>query len=367
MSPAPNSKPGPQSARLAFADGIRGLAALWVVLFHASEGGHLDRLKAVLPAVVSTALFDWGHLGVAVFFVLSGFVMAHSVRKYPFTPAFGGRFMLRRLLRLTPPYYASIVFVIAYVSGKALVQGQHLPLPRPAVLAAHAAYLQDILSLDTLSVVYWTLCIEIQFYIAFVALMLASHWVASKPGMGAAARLLTMASALIGLPWAFGWLTAPIYTGGFLSFWYCFMLGALVSDQAHDQGMRAFFWLYVVALAASGMRAGSGVTGAALAATGLIYFGGRFDVLARILSVRALQFLGLVSYSLYLTHNQTTGATAFVLKRLAGASAMNELALLAVIVMTSLVVAWIGYSLVERPSTALSRKVSLGASTAIRF
>ena len=366
MSQAPISNLGPQSNRLEFADGIRGLAALWVVLFHASEGGHLNRLKAVLPSVASTALFDWGHLGVAVFFVLSGFVMAYSIRKYSFTPAFGGRFMLRRLLRLTPPYYASIVIVIAYVSGKALVQGQYLPLPRPAILAAHAAYLQDILSLDTLSVVYWTLCIEIQFYFAFVALMLASHWCTARSGIGAGARLLTMLSALVGLPWAFGWLTVPIYTGGFLSFWYCFMLGVLVCDQERDRGMRGFFWFYVATIAASQIYGGSGVTGAALVATALIYCGRRFAVLDRLLSGRALKFLGLVSYSLYLTHNQTTGATAFALKRLAGTSAMNELALLLAIVMSSLFVAWIAYSLVERPSTALSRMVSLGSSTPIR-
>ena len=350
-----------EGSRLSFADGIRGLAALWVVLFHASEGGHLDHLKAALPAFASRALFDWGHLGVAVFFVLSGFVMMHSVRKYPFTPGFGGRFMLRRLLRLTPPYYASIVFVVAYVSGKALLQGQHLPLPAPAVVAANAAYLQDILSIEALSVVYWTLCIEIQFYIAFTVLMLSAHWLAARPGTRGAATLLPMVSALVGLPWAFGWLTVPLYTGGFLSLWYCFMLGALVSAQGHDRGLRAFFWVYVALVAVSGGVTGSGVTGAALLATGLIYFGGRFDALARVLNLRPLQFLGLVSYSLYLTHNQTTGATAFVLKRFAGSGAGAELGLLAVIVAASLVVAWIGYRLVEKPSMALSRKVSLGA------
>jgi len=56
------------------------VAAFWVVLFPASEGGHVDHLKAALPAWVSRMVFDWGHLGVALFFVLSGFVMMHSLR-----------------------------------------------------------------------------------------------------------------------------------------------------------------------------------------------------------------------------------------------------------------------------------------------
>ena len=37
--------------RLAFADGLRGLAAFWVVLFHASEGRHVDRVKALVTVV----------------------------------------------------------------------------------------------------------------------------------------------------------------------------------------------------------------------------------------------------------------------------------------------------------------------------
>lgn len=63
------------SARLAFADGLRGLAASWVLLFHLSTGHHVDALLAALPAGVDRAVFAWGHGGVAVFFVLSGCVL----------------------------------------------------------------------------------------------------------------------------------------------------------------------------------------------------------------------------------------------------------------------------------------------------
>src|SRR5947199_4447643 len=153
--------------RLSYADGVRGLAALWVVLFHASEGGHIEHLRGALPNFINVAVFDWGQLGVAVFFVLSGFVMAHTVRKYDFTPAFGGRFMLRRLARLTPPYYASIIFVLTYAVGKAILTGQPVVSPSFSNIAAHVLYLQDIVAETPISVVYWTLCIEIQFYLAF--------------------------------------------------------------------------------------------------------------------------------------------------------------------------------------------------------
>lgn len=251
--------PRARVSRLAFADGIRGLAALWVVLFHASEGGHVDHLKAVLPAWFSRLVFDWGHLGVALFFVLSGFVMMHSVRGLAFSATTGGRFMLRRLLRLTPPYYAAIAFVIGYVALKAALQHQPVPIPTAGVVGAHLLYLQDILALDTISVVFWTLCIEIQFYLAFTLLMLAQHHAGRRWGERNASRVALAAAALVGLPWAFGILLFPLYPGGFLSFWYCFMLGVPVSAQAEGGAPRAVFFGVVLLLAAAGVVTQSGV------------------------------------------------------------------------------------------------------------
>ncbi len=348
-----------RGTRLAFADGIRGLAALWVVLFHASEGGHVDHLKAVLPAWFSRLVFDWGHLGVALFFVLSGFVMMHSVRGLAFNAGMGRRFMLRRLLRLTPPYYAAIAFVIGYAVLKAVLQHQPAPLPGAGAVVAHLLYLQDILALDTISVVFWTLCIEIQFYIAFTLLMLARHHASRRWGERKATLLALAGAALVGLPWAFGILSVPLYPGGFLSFWYCFMLGVLVSAQAERSALRAVFFGFVALLVAAGAATGSGVAWAALAGTALIYVGTRSAWLDRLLNLRALQYLGLVSYSLYLTHNQITGATQTVFKRLIGPSALGELALLGATIVACVLFASLCHWVVERPNIEWSRRIRL--------
>jgi len=357
-SAEPQAAPRALGSRLAFADGIRGLAALWVVLFHASEGGHVDHLKAVLPAWFSRLMFDWGHLGVALFFVLSGFVMMHSVRGLAFDAGTGRRFMLRRLLRLTPPYYAAIAFVIGYVALKAVVQHQPAPVPRPGVVLAHLLYLQDILSQDTVSVVFWTLCIEIQFYIAFTLLMLARYHAGRRWGERKATLVALAGAALVGLPWAFGILSLPLYPGGFLSFWYCFMLGVLVSAQAEGGATRVVFFGFVALLVAAGVITESGVAWASLAGTGLIYAGMRAAWLDRLLNLRVLQYLGLVLYSLYLTHNQITGATQTALKRLVGQTALGELALLGAIIVACVLFATLLYWRVEIPSIAWSRRVS---------
>lgn len=59
-------------------------------------------MLAVAPSWVASVL-DHGNLGVAVFFVLSGFVIAHSLHGVRVTPSVVGRLMLRRSLRLDPP------------------------------------------------------------------------------------------------------------------------------------------------------------------------------------------------------------------------------------------------------------------------
>src|SRR5690349_21798798 len=88
----------------------RHVRALWVVLFHISAAGHIGRLEAQLPRWIDR-IFKDGHLGGAIFFALSGFVIARSVRHATVTPSYLVRFALRRSIRLDPPYWASILFV----------------------------------------------------------------------------------------------------------------------------------------------------------------------------------------------------------------------------------------------------------------
>src|SRR6476619_3658253 len=93
--------------RIQSIDGLRGIAALLVVLFH-------------LHLAVSRTATDWlwfpidwiaknGDKGVDIFFVISGFVIAMSVSKGARTFGYFGRFILRRSIRLDPPYWSAIL------------------------------------------------------------------------------------------------------------------------------------------------------------------------------------------------------------------------------------------------------------------
>lgn len=91
------------AGRFVFVDALRGIAALWVVLFHLFATSHLEHLEAALPVPIAQLLHA-GYLGVTIFFVLSGFVIAHSVARHRVDAAFAGWFVVRRSVRLSVPY-----------------------------------------------------------------------------------------------------------------------------------------------------------------------------------------------------------------------------------------------------------------------
>src|SRR5437867_2467947 len=98
--------------RLVFLDALRGVAALAVVVLHMGpRGPFAPELSHVVPAPL-IAIGARGFLGVEIFFVLSGFVIAMSMRDVRITPRFFGNFALRRSLRLDPPYLLTIAIVI---------------------------------------------------------------------------------------------------------------------------------------------------------------------------------------------------------------------------------------------------------------
>src|SRR5580765_2120755 len=153
--------------RLVFIDALRGLAASGVVLFHAIEANHVPALRAAMPGWL-VSILEHGDLGVAVFFVLSGFVIALSLDDKPIGWPTVGRFMLRRSIRLDPPYWAAIVTAISFsVLASAIVRGRPVETFSVGQIVAHLFYAQDFLGYRNINTVFWTLCLEVQFYLVY--------------------------------------------------------------------------------------------------------------------------------------------------------------------------------------------------------
>jgi peptidoglycan/LPS O-acetylase OafA/YrhL len=148
--------------RLQFLDVIRGLAALAVVLEHGSERLFPGYLKA------SNSYFTLGVFGVSTFFLVSGFIIPVSMERHGSLSSF----WQARFFRLYPMYWFSIFAVLAFgwvvSAGLPSMFGTHL---WRGVLANMTMF-QTFLGVPNLSGLYWTLTMEMIFYLLCSGLFL---------------------------------------------------------------------------------------------------------------------------------------------------------------------------------------------------
>lgn len=355
MTAAP--RPAVAPGRLALLDALRGVAALSVVVYHVYGQNLARHARAPLPEPLH-ALFTHGYLGVYVFFVLSGFVIAHSVGDGPITAGYVGRFALRRSLRLDPPYWAAIAAAVAVAALAGPQLGQPRALPSPAALGAHVLYLQQALGYDHILGVFWTLCLEIQFYLAYVLLLLAARRLAGGRAWALALPLLAVGllagAEVVALPRAL-----------FVWAWPFFFLGVVTAWALGGRAGRPA-WAAVVAATLVVARAWPLATGVAVATAAVLYLAGQPRAggsrLRTVTLGRALQGLGTISYSLYLTHLLVGAKSARLGIRLLGGGPLGAGAVVALLlgcVAVSVAAAVVMYALVERPAQRLSRRVAL--------
>lgn len=352
-------QPSPRAARLPAADILRGLAITWVFLFHASEGRHLDGLIRMLPETLVSIVFSAGHLGVAVFFVLSGLVIAMSGERCGDSLAAAGNFVARRLVRLAPPYYLSLLITLGFLLLKRTVESTVTILPEPGAFVAHLLFLQNLLGLREINSVYWTLCIEIQFYFVFCALMLlvrrlgrgrlAGHgWLAVMGVACAVAALWPLGLARDDATWH----------ASFLPTWHLFLLGVLLHHACkRTQFAAAPYLAYLVVLTVVGILDKNAFTLAGVVTSIVLYGLARWPREDASNRFRLLTNLGLVSYSFYLLHNPVTGAAFNVTRRLAGNGVAAELAGLVFSFALCVIAAAISYAVIERPSMRWGRRL----------
>ncbi len=213
-----------RDGRLAFIHGLRGIAALSVVVFHCYFSTPvIDRASRTIPSMVDYVIRQ-GFLGVDLFFVISGFVISLTLYGRLKTAGEFGRFFLRRQLRLDPPYWTAIALSV----GSALVVNHVRPLtgaPVPSVgaVVAHLFYLQDFLGIKNIAGVFWTLCLEIQFYLFFGAVILLFQRL-SISGRSIGWAMLP----LYALSLACFWTLVPNLRGLFLPRWFEFFTGVII-------------------------------------------------------------------------------------------------------------------------------------------
>ncbi|HJV66333.1 MAG TPA: acyltransferase [Geomonas sp.] len=206
-------------------DGLRFIAIASVVLFHlnwfiTSKTGREE------GAIALSRFLSHGDVGVRLFFVISGFVIALPFAKGHLS---GGRvprlrdYLLRRLTRLEPPYIINLLIrflLLTFLMGQA--PGDLLPH-----LLASICYLHNIVygAMSSVNFVAWSLEIELQFYL-LAPLIACLFLIRSK----ALRRLLLVALIALFSGLSYAVAGSPRFSLSILSSAQFFLTGFLLVD-----------------------------------------------------------------------------------------------------------------------------------------
>ena len=325
-------------------DGLRAIAVLPVVLFHAGIG-----------------LFGGGFVGVDIFFVISGYLITAVIYKEVQAGDFSIlRFYERRARRIFPALFATVAAVFA--AGWLIFLPDELR-NASAGIAAAAVFASNILFWEQVSYFggaaelrpllhTWSLAVEEQFYIFFpLVLLLVARSRSQRFRLWTA--LIAAASFVVSLAWVT--LDQPGAYYLLPSRAWELLLGALLAlgavpairsraaaEVAGVVGL-ALIAGSVLLLSEESLFPGLNALWPCLGAALLIHSGQRGTRVAAWLGSRPLVAIGLVSYSLYLVHWPVIVYTRYVLLR---APAPLEIAAM---LAAMAVLAWASWRFVEQP------------------
>jgi peptidoglycan/LPS O-acetylase OafA/YrhL len=314
-------------------DGLRGVAVMLVVLRH----------------VMRTDVFGlhWfhsvqlGRMGVHLFFVISGYVIGALLTNQPSDLRTLGRFMARRLVRLTPPYYVAIALSIALTTAiyqHVYPTGHYVDL-RPDLLLCSLSYVCYPLGLDMYVPVGWSLEIEVQFYLLACGIVPLAVWLGAPAAWLAAAALLAL-SPLV--PATTALYYAPPFVIGM----------AIVALRRGALGLPLFVAITAAIAAGWAWMLADPWTGAIVALGGLA-------IAVRFPMPRPLVWIGGISYSLYLTHEKLGPPFVRGIKKLGFSTVDTGWLILwtGLAVAGCIAAAWVMHRLVELPAVRWSHAV----------
>jgi peptidoglycan/LPS O-acetylase OafA/YrhL len=317
--------------RLTGIDSLRGIAAMLVVLFH-----YTTRYDELFQHTAAPAFaVPWGHLGVNLFFMISGFVIFMTLER----TSHSMDFVVSRFSRLYPAFWAAVIVTFALTHWLGL-PGKLVGLPTALL---NMTMLHSFLNVTSVDGVYWTLEVELIFY--FWA------WLAFRLGLLGRVHLLLAVLFVLRLVY--------FYTGTVLHIdlpWQVFRLlilkvipwfaaGIMVYRLASHYGtVRRDLAVLGGAVLLLAIAEGPGLA-LLLVALSVVLYAAATGRLA-LLDNPVLVWLGVISYTLYLVHENIGWA---LIRRLEMAGVMPNLAIAAALLLALALASLLTY-LIEQPA-----------------
>lgn len=367
-----SSQPATRSARYELLDPLRGIAILAVMLLHFCERGRHSGDSIVHDNI--WPVIQHGYLGVQLFFVISGYCITAALYGSVKKPASLQHFMTRRLRRIFPPYWASIllVIVLGFVTIAVLKTPRETVFPlKPFDWFCNLLLIQGPLHAKDANLVYWSLSIEIQFYVVMAVALLMPRWTEAWL-IGVSLAFLAIDHFTTWTLWgtvivywpefvcgiaAYYWLTGRmVWKGTPVVLVSLVLLDIVVQCQQYSvlvqpdgRFIKPIKLVFCV--------------GCMLLMLGLR----RFDAaICRQKSVKVLAWFGLISYSLYLTHVPIGTRLFNLTNRLIGLQGMKWIlpAIAAMLVCTA--AGWMFFRWFEKPWLNPSTQQTPAPATPVR-
>lgn len=326
-------------------DAFRGFAALWVVLYHVTIRYPYYMLGLNTP---DTPLVAWAPLGftqaemgvvpVLWFFLISGFVITWTIDRCR-TPM---DFLVSRVSRLYPAFWAAL--------GVSVLLGVVWPLPGTEItvgqVAANVTMLQEFIGVPAVDGVYWSLTVELRFYCYALLVFVLGQWRRVHLVALAWSMLCVAVAVLNGLDVWVPWRVQQ----ALMTQYGPFLVSGMMVYQLWRRHHVAASWVTLgcsVAAILVGYRLLPAAT--CIVAMGLLAWSAHGGM--RWLAFPPLLWLGTISYSLYLSHEN---ATFTLIRALDGAGTPHGVSAAVAVGAALLLASAISYG-VEQPAMRFMR------------
>jgi len=327
-TPSDQLAPKPKKQHLGILDILRAVAALSVCLFHFNPRN----------GTWGAAMLEYGHYGVEVFFIISGFIIPQAMFWSRFRYRDTGHFLIRRWIRLYPVFaIVALGNLLFSAYGCAwLGYGGGSPDLTWSRALANFSLTCNLVGEDWYLPIFWTLAIEAQYYLVMVA---------SFPLLVSEKLWVRIAVLLL-------WIVPPYFVGyGETIFtWTAFFaMGILVFMKKENLINTATFFvlLALTAFTHEGTRNLDSTYVGVVTALLILYAPG--------VHLKWMEKIGVASYSLYLLH-LVVGSSAIIMLHNLPESWQWPPLTVAVALLVSIVSALFFYRFLELPFHNLARQ-----------